>query len=269
MIEQRTMQKPGEGIVPPEQAATQHQEYPKHMVHDGYQPGQLGEVIKFGDQDRPAFTYRAPGTAIRFPPVLVLNEQQEEYHKAQGYRSIGKSDPAAFARAVATAAPQVLDYKPVEYPKMVAGKTVNNAAEEAAALGLPPPAPPVVELAEKSDDLEIAELELKLAEARASKAERIARLKAELAAELGESEPAKAEPPAPSSEVAGTPAVDTEVNTLEVWPAPPLYPPAPPAVAFREETEPKLTPQQKRAATLARKKAERENATEPVQNSQR
>lgn len=131
MIEQRTLAKPGEGIMPPETSPTEHNEYPKHMVHAGFAPGVVGEEVKSPH----GFTYHMPGQAIRYPPVLAMTAAQEEYHRSQGYTSIGKSDPAAFARAVASAAPPVLDYKPQEYPKWVAGKTVNNAEEEAEALG--------------------------------------------------------------------------------------------------------------------------------------
>lgn len=261
MIEQRTLLKPGEGIIPPEQAATQHKEYPKHMVHAGYAPGTVGEEVKSPH----GFSYHLPGTAIRYPPVLAMNADQEELHKSLGYHSVGKSDPAAFARAALTAAPPVVDYQPEQYPKWVAGKVVNNADEEATALGkLLPPTSSVTELIAASDEQEIADLEAKLAVLRGGKAARIAQLQAELAAEHAEGDEAPAAGPVTSSEAPGdAPALSAEANTLELWPAPttpPLYPPAPTAVTFREETAPRLTPQQKRAATLARKKAERESA---------
>lgn len=136
----RTMQRPGQGIVRPNGATTQHSEYPKHMAHPGFQPGKVGSEVKSPH----GFSYHVGGEAIRFPPVLVQNEDQEEYHKSQGYVSIGKSDPAAFARAVQAAAPQAEHHEPDQYPKWIAalGRAVASAEEEAELLGLPPPAPP-------------------------------------------------------------------------------------------------------------------------------
>lgn len=185
MIEQRTLLTPGKGIVRADGPTTEHEEYPKHMVHRGYQPGFVGTKI----ESPHGFSYYQGGTPIRFPPVLVMTKDQEEYHASQGYESIGKSDPAAFAKAVAEAAPLVGEYKPEEYPKWVNGKTVNSAEEEAklrgptltdtgvsyqeavawlANQGAPPP---VAELEAKSDQLRIAELEAELAALKAGKSE--------------------------------------------------------------------------------------------------
>lgn len=145
MLEQRTLHRPGEGIYKEPPPTTRHAEYPKHMVHGGYQPGVVGEEVVFGDPNRPAFRYNKPGTSIRFPPVLAMDADQEEYHVAQGYVSQGKSDASAFARAVAVAPAAVENRIPIEYPKWVNGTEVKNAEEEAEVLGRPsPPAVPVV-----------------------------------------------------------------------------------------------------------------------------
>lgn len=176
MIEQqRTMEVPGAGIVRDGGPTTQHSEYPKHMRHPGYQRGTPDKEIKVVDETgRPTGQLRyAGGTSIRLPPVLVLNESQEEFHKSQGYETVGKSDPAAFARLVADAEPVQDNYKPIEYPKWSHGKLVRDAAEEAdhlAALGIDKMGRPV-----ESETM---------------------------------SEP-----------VTGEPALETEANTLEVWPA--------------------------------------------------
>lgn len=155
---------PGEGRYSQPASPAQHVEYPKHMVHPGYQPGTIGQEVKSPH----GFSYYIGGTAIRFPPVLVMNADQEEMHAAQGYVSIGKSDPAAFARAAAAAVPVDPDHVPEPYPKWVAGRVVNSAAEEAVALGQPAPEPPVEVVPEKpAPELENARLRAELAEMRA------------------------------------------------------------------------------------------------------
>lgn len=139
MLDQnRTLLQPGQGIVRDAGPATNHSEYPKHMVHPGYRPGKAAKEVKLNDEaGNPGWKVAyVGGEAIRFPPVLVMDEKQEEFHKSQGYVSVGKSDPAAFARAVAAAAPPVETHVPEEYPKWIValGRSVNNAEEEAEAL---------------------------------------------------------------------------------------------------------------------------------------
>ena len=145
---QRTLLRPGQGIVRPNGPATQHSEYPKHMVHPGFQPGKPDREVKVIDPETGTPSWKVAytgGKAIRFPPVLVRDEDQEAYHASQGYVSIGKSDPAAFARAVAAAAPTAETHEPAQYPKWIAalGRSVDNAEQEAEALGLPAPERPV------------------------------------------------------------------------------------------------------------------------------
>lgn len=130
MSEQRTLLAPGQGIYRQAPTPGEHQKYPMHMAHPGFKPGTVGaEVVS-----PHGFKYNLPGTAIRFPPVLVMNADQEERHAADGYVPVGRSDPAAFARAATTAVPVTLDYKPVEYPKWAGGVLVNTPEEEQAAL---------------------------------------------------------------------------------------------------------------------------------------
>lgn len=140
MIEQqqRTLKRPGAGIIRDDDPSDQHSEYPKHMVHPGYQPGKVGTEVKSPH----GFSYFVGGESIRFPPVLVMDADQEEYHASQGYVSAGKSDPAAFARAIQAATPQAETHVPDEYPKWIAAlnRSVDSAEEEAEALGLMPPA---------------------------------------------------------------------------------------------------------------------------------
>ena len=111
---------------PPERV---HQKYPRHMTHPAYTPGSIGTEVKSPG----GFTYHVGGTPIRYAPVLVMDEGQEEYYKSQGYVTQGEFDPAAFAAAVATMRPAGEEYEPQEYPKWVGGKLVQNAEEEARA----------------------------------------------------------------------------------------------------------------------------------------
>lgn len=127
--------EPGKGQYREAPPVTEHSRYPLHMEHPGFQPGIPDREIKVVDPatGRPTGQLIYTGSQpIRYAPVLVFDSDQEEGHAAQGYRPVGKSDPAAFAKAVATAAPPVLDYKPIEYPKWVFGKMVNDVAEEEA-----------------------------------------------------------------------------------------------------------------------------------------
>jgi hypothetical protein len=136
----RTLSQPGAGINRHPGPATAHSEYPKHMVHPGYQPGIAAKEVAVPDPVTGKAWRKAyvGGTSIRLPPVLAMDEDQEAYHASQGYVTIGKSDPAAFARAIATAAPSTETHVPDQYPKWIAelGRSVNSEAEEAEALAL-------------------------------------------------------------------------------------------------------------------------------------
>ena len=135
---QRTMQVPGQGIIPAGRPIVNHKEYPKHMAHPQFQPGKPGPEVKSPH----GFTYHVGGTSIRFPPVLVRTPEQEEYHKSLGYETVGKSDPDAFNRAVgAGQIPDHVAYVPLEYPKWVQGKLVHSKEEELRLSGSSEPAP--------------------------------------------------------------------------------------------------------------------------------
>lgn len=156
---------PGEGRYREPAPILAHNEYPKHMAHPGYQAGKVGQEVTSPH----GFKYHIGGEAIRFPPVLVNDADQEAYHAAQGYVSIGKSDPAAFARAVEQMAPPALDYKPAEYPKWIGrlNRTVDSAEQEAELLAqldeAPAAAPPPVKTDEQ---MRIEYLEAELARLR-------------------------------------------------------------------------------------------------------
>lgn len=168
---QRTMQVPGQGIVPQGRPTMDHKEYPKMMTHPQFQPGKPGPEIKSPH----GFTYHTGGTPIRFPPVLVRTPDQEEYHKSLGYETLGKSDPDAFNRAVgAGQIPDHVAYVPLEYPKWVLGKMVHSREEEDRLTGAQPaPALPETHTEVKTllDRPDIAE----------TREEKLARLKREVA----------------------------------------------------------------------------------------
>jgi hypothetical protein len=112
-----------------EAPAPEFVEFPKMMTHPAFEPARPAEEVKL-----PGGSIQfVGGTNIRFPPMLVQNQDQQDYYEAQGYVSQGKSDAAAFARAQ-TQAPAPANYVPQEYPKWVGGKIVNDAEEEAQAL---------------------------------------------------------------------------------------------------------------------------------------
>ena len=73
--------------------------YPKAMVHPGYHPAKIVRPGKWGE---PVTAAPAPDS---FPPVTVNNEQQEEMHRAMGYREQGEAPPP------------MIDYS--EYPLML------------------------------------------------------------------------------------------------------------------------------------------------------
>lgn len=120
---------------------SEHEAYPQFMKHPHYQPARSEQVPGTGRYD--ARGALIPGTAAyrtvqneKFPPVLVMNEQQQDLHAAQGYEPAGRSDPKAFAAAVATPIPP--NYQAERYPMLVGDKLVNDEAEEAAARSLSP-----------------------------------------------------------------------------------------------------------------------------------
>lgn len=71
-----------------------------------------------------------PGKAIRFGPVTVLNEHQEELHQSKGYRGAG--DPAAIERH--ERAPIPPGYRYDEYPRILEDGTIDEGPDA-------PPAP--------------------------------------------------------------------------------------------------------------------------------
>ena len=134
-------------------------EYPKHMTHPSYYPGDMG-AQKTGAGGH---VYWEGGKPARLTPVLVHNADDEACYEAKGYVSQGKSDPDAFARAHAVAA-ELSNYVPIEYPKWIDGVLVNNATEEARHLAGPQAEPEPIAVDPTS---RVAELERQLAEMKA------------------------------------------------------------------------------------------------------
>jgi hypothetical protein len=175
------LQQPGTGLVTAEPPTREFKRYPLMMIHPAYQPGRPGLEVTSPLK----VTYNLPGTAIRFAPVLVHNEKDEEYHKAQGYVENGTCSMDAFRQAVEGGYQSTTQHEVIMYPKWVKGKLVNSEEEEAALLGetsepagTPKLEAEVASLLERPD---VAKPE--------TREQRIARLKAELAAELEADEP--------------------------------------------------------------------------------
>src|SRR5215467_14322435 len=110
-----------------------HNRYPLRMAHPNYWPGSIGKEVT-GPAGIKSYE---GGLPARFPPVIVHTEDQEEEHVSKGYVPSGKSDPLAFAAALAHTA---AGYEPEQYPKWVNGKTPETPEEEARILaGQPKP----------------------------------------------------------------------------------------------------------------------------------
>lgn len=172
---------------------SEYQEYPKAMVHPHYKKGEAHAIPGTGRVDQRGQEIRMDfqGTADHFPPVLVHNQDQEEYHASKGYIPGGTMDASAFARGVAKPIPP--GYEPERYPMWVGGALVNDEAEEhearlAAGMDpLPETLTPEPGLEPNEQPVEMApDLAAQLAAARAELAE----AQVELAASRGE--PAKA-----------------------------------------------------------------------------
>jgi len=101
----------------------QYQDYPMWMHH----PAMRSATIS----DDP--TLRQP---MKFPPVLVHNEDQRLEHEARGYKMGGTPNPAAFrAQKVHRPTPAFVHH---DYPKWVGDVLVQNVLEEARLLEAQP-----------------------------------------------------------------------------------------------------------------------------------
>lgn len=176
------MEQPGAGIVRDAGPNKQHEEYPRYMTHPAFRPGKPDREIKvFNDAGQEVGKRYMGGESIRFAPVMARTAAQRDEHLAAGYQDNGKTDAAAFQRLAASAEPVQENYIPIEYPKYVFGKIVDNAEEAEARL---------IELNINADG------------------------------SPREAAPKSSEPSV-LDDLAGAPALDTEANTLEVWPAVP------------------------------------------------
>lgn len=105
------------------------EQFPLTMAHPNFVPSKSEPVPGTERRGPNGFLisqdYR--GTPERYPPVTVHDHDQQEYYEAQGYRVVGKADPAAYARAHAS--PAEASYVPMDYPKWVNGVLCNDAME--------------------------------------------------------------------------------------------------------------------------------------------
>jgi len=195
---------------------TGFQEFPKWMRH----PAEREAVVCDEREVDPAtgrerWVNKPPGQPVKFPPCMALDADQEAYFRAQGYLA-ADGDAAAYSRA--TVAPLPDGYVHREYPLMLPDGTIDlgpdapqppdnfypywlrspgyeptlvqDVEEHQAVLrerGIEPPKAP-------SDEDEIEELEWRLAELRAKKAERPAQTLPSAAADPAANE---AEAPGP------------------------------------------------------------------------
>jgi hypothetical protein len=116
-----------------------YEEFPKTMTHPNARKSVPVPVP--GTAARDSLGREIPGTgqfvssgADLYPPVLVHNDDQQAYYEAQGYRSAGSMDAAAFERIAA--APVAPPHAVERFPMWMGDKLVNNEEEEAAILAL-------------------------------------------------------------------------------------------------------------------------------------
>ncbi len=171
-------------------AQPEFKKYPLWMRHPHEKPAVISDDWCNGP---PSLSFGAQaGKSLRFAPVMVVDQDAEDYHRAQGYEPVN-GNPTAYLKAVI--APEPAGHVHHEYPKMVDGqidlgpdappppdnfypyyvrmegyeptlvqdKDEHQALLEERGTGLPP--------ASDVADQEIAELERRLAELRARKTE--------------------------------------------------------------------------------------------------
>ena len=94
-----------------------YQTYPMWLHHPHFQAAVISD-----DQ-----TLRRP---IRFPPVLVHDDEQRADHEAKGYKPGGTPNPRAFEAQVLHGPAKA--YVHQEYPKWVGDKLVQSEEQELA-----------------------------------------------------------------------------------------------------------------------------------------
>lgn len=155
---------------------SEFEKYPMLMAHPHYRPAKVSAVEGTGriNANGEEVMQDMQGTPEQFPPVLVNNEDQEEYHASLGYAPAGKSDPSAYANAVADT-PN--NYVPVEFPKWVDGVLCETAEDEAemrhAIAHRPPPEPEEDEVDVKALLEEIAALKAEAARRRGGRPRKV------------------------------------------------------------------------------------------------
>lgn len=117
-----------------------YSDYPAFMTHPGYAPAVLAPETKRGQPN-------SVGSPVRYPPVTVNNQDQQQQYEAKGYVRQGQPSARAFATATAVI-PQTYGGG-LEYPKYVGDTLVHTPDQELAALEAqeharlnPPPPPP-------------------------------------------------------------------------------------------------------------------------------
>jgi len=95
-----------------------YEKYPLTMAHPAYKPA----TISKGEAGA------AHGQPMKFPPVTVRDEMEQEYYEAQGYREAGHVDPSAWADQHSGPIPDV--HQAQQYPKWVEGRLVNSIDDD-------------------------------------------------------------------------------------------------------------------------------------------
>lgn len=100
--------------------------FPMVMRHPAEQPAVVSNDRTVDPSTgREVWINAPPGKSIKFGPVTVLNEHQEELHQSKGYRSAG--DPTAIARAQLAPIPPGYHYD--EYPRILEDGSIDEGPD--------------------------------------------------------------------------------------------------------------------------------------------
>ena len=104
--------------------------YPMIMRHPAEKPAVVSNDRQVGADGREVWVNAPPGQPIKFGPVTVLNEHQEELHKSKGY--VGAGDAKAIERHERAPIPPGYVYE--EYPRILPDGSIDQGPDA--------PAPP-------------------------------------------------------------------------------------------------------------------------------
>lgn len=109
----------------PAPAHTDYHEYPKTLRHPKYVPAQEARIEMRIENGRPAGTFTVAAIPAVMPDVIVLNKEQEDRARANGYKPAGEYNRGAL-ESILVGTPSIEQYKPAEYPKWVGEELIEK-----------------------------------------------------------------------------------------------------------------------------------------------